>query len=96
MKRKQEKEIKYRKRLASVTQWQSNRLLTGRLRVRVPPGALFISQKGKIKCYFYKENYVTNLVMCGNQNLTNFMVQEYGVAQDVIKLRLYLILNKRD
>lgn len=30
----------YRKLNASVTQWQSNRLLTGRLWVRVPLGAL--------------------------------------------------------
>ena len=40
-KRKQKK--KYRKLYASVTQWQSNRLLTDRLWVRVPLGALSAS-----------------------------------------------------
>ena len=39
---KRKQKTKYRKLNASVTQWQSNRLLTGRLWVRVALGALCV------------------------------------------------------
>ena len=88
MKRKQKKETKYRKRFASVTQWQSNRLLTGRLRVRVPPGALR-RRRGLTLCNFYIEKYVTVWDIGGNQNIILFQVHECGVAKDATKLKQY-------
>ena len=55
MKRKQKIETKYRKRFASVTQWQSNRLLTGRLRVRVPPGALMKKERINLMQFLHRK-----------------------------------------